>query len=239
MEPTELRARALSGWAARFASASASAAHFAISELAFTTQVNLRGDRSDGAFSAGAMSVIGCLLPADANTYNGSAERGAIWLGPDEWLLTALDGDSEFLSHALRQALRGVHHSVVDLSASRAVIEISGRDARPVLAKGCALDLHASAFAPLQTAQTLLARSQVVLQCTEAACRFRLYVRNSFANYVAEWLTDAAAESAAARSLDSERLAAGFARPTFREIVHEQDHRVCRAQGADHGSGAS
>ena len=77
-----------------------------------------------------------------------------------------------------------------------------------MLAKGCPLALHAAGFAPPQCAQTLLAKSQMILQACETTPVFRLYVRNSFAHYVAQWLADAAAESAASRSLDSDRIAA-------------------------------
>ena len=78
--------------------------------------------------------------------------------------------------------------------------------ARVVLAKGCPLDLHGSAFKPPQSAQTLLAKSQVILQCVDARPVFRLFVRLSFANYIAEWLLDAAAELAASRTIDTQRI---------------------------------
>lgn len=201
------RASPLADWSARFAAASASAAHFSIRELACGTQINLRGNAGDPGFAAAVRGALGFDLPATANTWCGSLERAALWLGPDEWLLTAPPGENTALEGALRAALRGMHHSVVDLSANRTVIEIAGSDTRPVLAKGCSLDLHAAAFAAPQSAQTLLAKVQLILQCADAKDAFRLYVRNSFAHYVAEWLTDAAAESAAARTLDSERIA--------------------------------
>ena len=76
-----------------------------------------------------------------------------------------------------------------------------------MLAKGCPLDLHGSAFAPPQCAQTLLAKAQIILQCADARPTFRLFVRISFAPYVAEWLLDAAAELAASRELDTRRNA--------------------------------
>lgn len=202
------RASPLADWSARFATASASAAHFSIGELAGVTQINLRGDAGDAGFAAAVRGALGFDLPATANTWSGSLGRAAIWLGPDEWLLTAPPGENTTFEGTLRSALRGMHHSVVDLSANRTVIAISGSDARPVLAKGCSLDLHAAAFAAPQSAQTLLAKVQLILQCADAKDAFRLYVRNSFAHYVAEWLTDAAAESAASRALDSERIAA-------------------------------
>ena len=202
------RVSPLGDWSASFAATSVSETHFRIWELVCSSQINLRGNAGDVAFAGAVRDTLGFELPATANTWSGSIEHAAIWLGPDEWLLTAPAGENVMLESALRTALRGVHHSVVDLSANRTVIAISGSDARPVLAKGCSLDLHAAAFAAPQSAQTLLAKAQLILQCADAKDAFRLYVRNSFAHYVAEWLTDAASESVAARALDSERIAA-------------------------------
>jgi len=209
-EQTELRASPLSHWGARLAASSDAVGHFTIRELAFTTQVNLRGDPGEGAFVEAVAGATGLALPLEPNTWAGSELRAAIWLGPDEWLITAPEGEHQSLPATLREALHGLHHSVVDQSANRTLIEIAGSEARLVLAKGCTLDLHASVFAAPRCAQTLLAKSQVVLQCA-AANVFRLYVRNSFADYLAEWLVDAAAECAAARGLDTDRVAARLA----------------------------
>src|SRR6185312_4761521 len=103
--------------------------------------------------------------------------------------------------------LGGLHYSITDVSASRVILEISGKNARTVLAKGCSLDLHAQSFTPLKCAQTLLAKAQIILQCMDDRPTFRLYVRNSFAHYVVEWLLDAAAEVSASEELDSDRIA--------------------------------
>ena len=200
------RSSPLSGWTARFAAASATPTQFAIREQPFLTQINLRGDSANAAFGAGIRGVLGCDLPMAANTWTGTADGQVIWLGPDEWLVVAADGRHESLVPALRAALGGMHHAITDVSANRTTIEISGDEARLVLAKGCTLDLHAESFGPHKAAQTLLAKSQVILQGMGAPSAFRLYVRNSFAHYLATWLTGAAAECAASRKLDADRI---------------------------------
>lgn len=166
--------------------------------LALALQLNLRGDPGEPAFMAAVAGVLGVALPVTANTWVQGRQCMALWLGPDEWLLTAPDGDPAALEAALHAALRGLHHAVVDVSASRQVLELSGAQARGILAKGCSLDLHAQAFAPPQCAQTLLAKAQVILQCVDASPSFRVYVRNSYADYLEAWLADASAESQAA-----------------------------------------
>ena len=205
------RASPLALWGARFAQASAMPAAFAIRELPFTTQVNLRGDASDAEFASAVRGAIGCELPREANTYATGGDAMAVWLGPDEWLLVAAPGRSDAIASSLRRALAAKRHSVSDVSASRTVIEISGSDARLVLAKGCPLEVHASVFVPPRTAQTVLAKANVLIQCVDAAPKYRLFVRSSFASYLAEWLTDAARECAATRQAKLEDLAARLA----------------------------
>jgi sarcosine oxidase subunit gamma len=175
----------LADWTARFAAASADPGRFSIRELPFVAQVGLRGEGG----------------PA-ANTWTNGADGHVLWLGPDERLIAGEDAQREKL---LRTP------GAVDLSASRAVLAIAGADARAILAKGCTLDLSAPAFRVPQCAQTLLAKSQVILQAVDDAPAFRIFVRNSFADYLAEWLLDAAAETRASRGLDAERISARLA----------------------------
>ena len=200
----------LADWAARFPAVSHDPAAFAMREVPFVGQVNLRGDAADAAFGSKVHGLLGANLPVAANTWNTGSDCQVLWLGPDEWLVTAPDGRNEALCAALRAALQGIHHSVTDVSANRTVIELSGANARLVLAKGCPLDLHASAFKAPQCAQSVLAKSQVILQCVDARPVFRLFVRPSFAPYVAEWLVDAATELHASRGIDTGRIARGL-----------------------------
>jgi len=204
------RTSPLGSWAERLARASVEPAAFAIRELPFMSQVNLRGNSPDVAFASRVHGAIGVQLPATANTYNTGARGAALWLGPDEWLIVDAPDRGDEIAQSLRNSLAGMRKSVTDVSAARTVIEISGADARVVLSKGCSLDMHASAFAPPQCTQTLLAKARVLIQCVEAT-RFRLFVPDSFAAYLAEWLIDAAAESAATRAAGFEDIASRLA----------------------------
>ena len=118
-----------------------------------------------------------------------------LWLGPDEWLVTSPERPGSRARWArLTRALAGQQATVTDLSASRAVIEISGSRARALLEKGCGLDLHPRAFGPGSCAQTLFAKLPVIIDQTSAAPAYRLFVRRSAARWLAEWLIDAALE---------------------------------------------
>ena len=199
------RASPLADCGSRLAAASDRPAAFSIREVPFASQVNVRGIAADAAFAGAVRGVLGCDVPVVANTWISGNDCQVLWLGPDEWLVVAPDGHDEALCAALRTGLQGVHHSVTDISANRTLLEVSGEYARLVLAKGCPLDLHSAAFNGPQCAQTLLAKSQMILQCLGPA--FRIFVRISFAPYMVEWLTDAAAELAASRDIDTQRNA--------------------------------
>ena len=159
-----------------FAAASGDAV--GIAEQRFLAQVCLR--LHQGACGPSAVeAALGFALPATPNTTASGAGRTALWLGPDEWLVVGAPDEEPALEVELAEALGGGLGSVVDLSANRTAIELRGPAARDVLAKGCALDLHTSAFAPGRCAQTLLARAQVILEQRDAAPAYRLFVRGS------------------------------------------------------------
>jgi sarcosine oxidase subunit gamma len=96
------------------------------------------------------------------------------------------------LEQALRNGLNG--GSVVDVSANRTLLEIRGPKARDLLAHGVPIDLDARSFGPGRCAQTLVAKAQVIIERISEDPAFHIYVRSSFASYVADWLLGAAAE---------------------------------------------
>jgi len=120
---------------------------------------------------------------------------GQAGLGPDEWLVTAPAARAE-LAERLDAALAGQHHSVIDVSQGRIVLELEGVAAQAVLAQATSFDLRPRSFGPGRCAQTTFARVPVVLQQIDAAPRYRIFVRASFAPYVTEWLRGAIAELA-------------------------------------------
>src|SRR5262245_11756408 len=89
-------------------------------------------------------------FPTEPNTTAGIDGRTVLWLAPDEWLV--LDGNEADFPDAA---------AAVDVSANRVAFELTGAGAADVLAQGCALDLDR--FEPGSCAQTLLARTQVIL----------------------------------------------------------------------------
>jgi len=191
MVDTTVRTSPLAAFRDRFAAAAT--ATLSLAEIPALTQIGLRGDAADAAFRQAVAAATGLSLPEAPNTVGTAGDRSLLWLGPDEWLLVAPTAEAA-LAETLRTALAGRVASVVDLSAARAMLRIAGPGARGLLACGCPLDLHPRAFGPGRCAQTLLARATVLLEQTDERPSFRLFVRASFAAYLASWLLDAAAE---------------------------------------------
>ncbi|MHB1218945.1 MAG: sarcosine oxidase subunit gamma [Alphaproteobacteria bacterium] len=167
----------------------------ALMEIPHLAQITLRGDPGDAGFTAAVRAALGFDLPLAANTVAASGAVSALWLGPDEWLVTGAPDSEGDLAARLDAALAGRHVSVVDVTANRTVLELSGPSARAVLEKACGLDLRPRAFKPGHCAQTNLARTVGILELAQGGA-WRIYVRNSFALYLADWLLDAMAEYA-------------------------------------------
>jgi len=191
-----VRRSALADYAHRFGTLSAATAgDLFISDLPFVSQINLRADPKDASLMQRLESSLGGLaLPMAPNTVTSRGDRRALWLGPDEWLLVGPDGKQGTFQDALRVGLAGAFGSIVDVSANRTLLEIRGPKARELLAHGVPIDLDARSFGPGCCAQTLLAKAQVIIERISEDPAFHLYVRSSFASYVADWILDAALE---------------------------------------------
>jgi sarcosine oxidase, subunit gamma len=125
-------------------------------------------------------------LPTTPSTWVARGDGRAIWLGPDEWLVTSPSRRPPELPDA---------DAVVDVSGQRTTLRLAGEHMRAVLATGCALDLHPRAFPRGSAAQTLLGMAGVVLLALDdTGTEYEILVRSSFARYLADWLLDAAAE---------------------------------------------
>lgn len=159
-------------------------------EVPFPAQVGLRV-APDSPEAARIEAALGLALPA-ANGVASGGGRDVLWLGPDEWLVVGEPGSERTTESLLRDAIGNGFGVVVELSANRTVLEVEGPDARMVLAACCHLDLHRRAFGVGDCAQTLLQKAQIILQQTSDAPAYRLFVRPSFAAYVAGWLAEGA-----------------------------------------------
>ena len=121
-------------------------------------------------------------LPLEPNTAWEAGPRATLWLGPDEWLVLGPRHAGDAIVAELEAALSGEHRSVIDVSANRVAIELGGPARFELLASGCPLDLHPRSWRAGMCAQTLFAKTQVILH--ERAETTGILVRPSFADYL-------------------------------------------------------
>ena len=164
-------------------------------EVAFTTQVGLRATPDSEGHAALGQALGG--LPSKVGEVVGDTSSTAVlWLSPDEFL--AVDQPDSGLAATLEQALGELPGQVLDLSANRTIIELSGENAELVLRKSCPLDLHSQAWSINQAYVTEIAQTPVILWRV-AEDTWWIAPRISFAHHVANWLLDAMLEFAVSK----------------------------------------
>ena len=162
-------------------------------ERRFRAKINLRGKPLKKFLDA----VAKAIGPSPPKTPNKTATAKGItvlWLGPDEWLVTGPPDSEGGIAARLREALKGQHAAITDVTEGCMVIGLAGRNARDILMKGCPLDLHASQFKPGDCAQSALAKTVIILHQTTDAPAYDIYVERSMADYLWRWLEDGALE---------------------------------------------
>ena len=138
--------------------------------------------RGDARVMSAAGAAMGLSLPLDACRATVGEAAAGLWLGPDETLLLLPRG-AETSWQVLGEALLGLPHSLVDVSHRQTALEISGADAEAMLAVGCPLDLHVSAFPVGMCARTVFAKCEIVLW-RKGPALFHIEVWRSFRAYV-------------------------------------------------------
>ncbi|WP_313810444.1 sarcosine oxidase subunit gamma family protein [Glutamicibacter sp.] len=167
----------------------------ALREVAFGTQLGVRAIPGSAAHAA-LSQATGVGLPSTVGQVAGGVDGTAVlWLAPDEFLV-ATDAEND-LQAQLDAALGDQPGQVLDLSANRAVFELSGPGATLVLRKSCPADLHPRAFGVNQAIVTSLANIPVLLWRTGEQS-WRILPRISFTEHTVLWLVDAMTEFSSA-----------------------------------------
>jgi len=154
------------------------------------TRLTLRAGAEAAAMMGGALDVTLGDVPCRATV---AGDRAALWLGPDEWLLLAPDGDAPALVATAIRVLGERAASIVDVSHRTVAIEIRGARTADTLNAFCALDLDLHPFPIGTCTRTVFGKSEIVLWRT-AAETFRIEVARSFVPYVLACLEEGARE---------------------------------------------
>jgi sarcosine oxidase, subunit gamma len=141
--------------------------------------------------------VAGFALDMAINRCRTAAQRMALRLGPDEWLLWAPEPEAAGVATGVAGALAGRHYSLVEIGQSRAAFAVSGTEAALVLNSGCPLDLSPAAFPAGAATRTLVGKCEVILARADDGATFEVECGRSFAPYLRDFLRAAARELSA------------------------------------------
>ena len=86
------------------------------------------------------IDIDGLKLKNEPLIISNNTDTRILWNGPKNWLLVSTKKD--LLTNIL-QNFKEIDFAVTDLSHSKAIIEIEGKDAKEVLKKGCPFDFNA------------------------------------------------------------------------------------------------
>ena len=139
----------------------------------------------------GTLKIAGRPVPQAMNTWSGD-DPVICRIAPDTWLLVSALHESPELLDAVRTACGKRARAVTDLSDAHVTLALDGSRAAAVLARGCGIDFASSAFGPDACARTRLAQLAVVVRRATAE-RFECLVDRSAAQYLFDWMQDAAA----------------------------------------------
>lgn len=161
-----------------------------LSEVGNLGKIDLRGEPADRGFMSAVGRSLDLLLPTEPCTSLRQGDLGALWLGPDQWLLTCPRDQVTDVMAKLAEGLGSAHAAITDVSAGRVAFRLSGPNARDVVAKGCPLDLHPRVVKPGYVAGSVLAKITALIHLQDETV-IDLYVGRSFADYLWAWLENA------------------------------------------------
>jgi len=146
--------------------------------------------RGDDSARSACSDAFGVTLPPTLGLVGEKDERVALWLGPDEWLLTSGDGDPDLFPQTIASRLAAIPYSLVDVTHRQVGLTIRGERSSRVLSAGCPMDLRLRAFPVGFATRTIFDKAEVVLW-RQGPDKFHVEVWRSFAPYVVSALLEA------------------------------------------------
>ncbi len=140
--------------------------------------------------TAAAIRIAGRALPGAINSWSGE-DPALCQLAPDTWWIVSSLHEAADLIDATRRGCGRRKAVITELSDAFVFLALDGPGADAVLARGCGIDLSLSSFGPEACTRTRLAQLPVVLRRLTQE-RFECAVDRSVAQYLFDWLEDAA-----------------------------------------------
>lgn len=140
--------------------------------------------------NAGDIRIADRPLPLAVNRWSGD-DPVFCRIGPDAWLIASAQHAPADLLDAARAGSGRRSFAATDVSDAHVTLAVEGPRATDLLARGCGLDLSDAAFGQDACARTRFAQLPVVLRRVSHE-RFELTVDRSAAQWLFDWLQDAA-----------------------------------------------
>ncbi len=133
------------------------------------------------------VSIVGAPLPTDAGLSIRTGDKLVMTIAPGTFLIEADDLD---IAAELARLVVPALGTVTDLAEARVAINVTGARSEWVLSKGLAIDLAATEFPIHRVAQGAIDEIGLIIRRV-AAQEFDLYVYQSFARSLWDWLIEA------------------------------------------------
>ena len=128
-----------------------------LTEIPFQTRLVLRGQLADKTFTAAVKDALGIAPPTEPGTVASAKASRVLWTGPNEWMIYS---DDTNLAATMTHAVAGMYAAVTEVTEHYTLIRLSGKHARDVMIKGCAIDLHPREFGPANACKAISAASR-------------------------------------------------------------------------------
>jgi len=175
--------------------------YVSIREISERGMIDLRGLASDRKFMAAAKAVLSLDLPKQPRTSATWGDVKALWLSPDQWLITCARAKAQSIADELAAALSDIHALGVNVSDMRAIIRLEGMRVREVVMKGSTLDLTNESYMPGTVRRMRFAEVAALLHIVEENT-VDIYVFRSYADYCWDFLLKAARKGSEVAALN-------------------------------------
>ena len=160
-----------------------------VNELGLQGMITLRGDLSDKKLFKAMKAFAGAMPEMRSIALKG--DNGAAWMSPDELLLMVPHGEAKSTIKTLNKSLKGLHFLAENVSDARAVFEVSGANAREVMAKLAPVDFAPASFTSGMFRRSRLAQVPAAFWMSDEDA-FRIVCFRSVAEYMFDLLSVAA-----------------------------------------------
>ena len=166
-----------------------------VKEISPTMKLNLRGKKRE--FFTNIGKNLNLLLPTEANTSTITDKLTAIWLGPDEWIITSnnvMKNDAndyqlyELLFNDISKKNLG---AVIDVTDQFVQLEIKGKNIYEIFSAGSPFNFNEFKDKKGSSVQTILNQIDVIIHNKDNEI-VNLIVRRSFSEHLYSWINDSA-----------------------------------------------